>query len=49
MVGNVVDIKCKVNPEHTQNVMIENGKIVLYFDILQIIYEINVRVVSGVI
>lgn len=38
LVGNFVDIMCEVNPEHTKNVLYENGKKVLYLDILQAIY-----------
>ena len=37
--GNFVDIICKVNPEHFKNVVYENGKQVLYMDILQAIYS----------
>ena len=36
--GNFVDIMCKVNPEHLKNVVYENGKKVLYMQILQAIY-----------
>ena len=38
LVGNFVDIMCKVNPEHLKNVTIENGKKVLYMEVLQAIY-----------
>ena len=36
--GNFVDIMCKVNPEYFKNVVYENGKKVLYMQILQAIY-----------
>ena len=36
--GTFVDIMCKVNPEHLKNVIYENGKKVLYMEILQAIY-----------
>ena len=29
---------CKVNPEHTKNVIYENGKKILYLEVLQAIY-----------
>ena len=38
LVGNFVDIMCKVNPDHTRNVIYENGKKVLYLEVLQAIY-----------
>ena len=38
LVGNFVDIMCKVNPEHTKNVIYENGRKVLYMEVLQAIY-----------
>ena len=38
LVGNFVDLMCKVNPEHEKNVIYENGKKVLYLEILQAIY-----------
>ena len=38
LVGNFVDIMCKVNPEHQENVIYENGKKVLYLEVLQAIY-----------
>ena len=38
LVGNFVDIMCKVNPDHTKNVIYENGKKVLYLEVLQAIY-----------
>ena len=39
LVGNFVDIMCQVNPEHVKNVTYENGKKVLYLEILQAIYR----------
>ena len=36
--GSFVDIMCEVNPSHTKNVVYENGKKVLYMEILQAIY-----------
>ena len=38
LVGEFVDIMCKVNPEHEKNVIYENGQKVLYMEILQAIY-----------
>ena len=38
LVGEFVDIMCKVNPEHAKNVVYENGQKVLYMEILQAIY-----------
>ena len=38
LVGEFVDIMCKVNPEHEKNVVYENGQKVLYMEILQAIY-----------
>ena len=38
LVGEFVDIMCKVNPEHTKNIVYENGQKVLYMEILQAIY-----------
>ena len=38
LVGQFVDIMCKVNPEHIKNVIYENGKKVLYMEVLQAIY-----------
>ena len=38
MVGEFVDIMCKVNPEHEKNIIYENGQKVLYMEILQAIY-----------
>ena len=34
LVGNFVDIMCKVNPEHLKNVIYENGKKVLYLEVM---------------
>ena len=34
----IVDIMCKVNPEHEKNIVYENGQKVLYMEILQAIY-----------
>ena len=36
--GKFVDIMCKVNPEHAKNVVYENGKKILYMEILMAIY-----------
>ena len=38
LVGDFVDIMCEVNPEHKKNVVYENGKKVLYMEVLQAIY-----------
>ena len=38
LVGEFVDIMCKVNPDHEKNVVYENGQKVLYMEILQAIY-----------
>ena len=38
LTGDFVDIMCQVNPEHTVNVIYENGKKVLYMAILKAIY-----------
>ena len=38
LVGDFVDIMCKVNPEHEKNIIYENGQKVLYMEILQAIY-----------
>ena len=38
LTGDFVDIMCKVNPEHTKNVTTENGKKVLYLEILRALY-----------
>ena len=38
LVGQFVDIMCNVNPEHIKNVIDENGKKVLYMEVLQAIY-----------
>ena len=38
LVGEFVDIMCKVNPEHEKNVVYERGQKVLYMQILQAIY-----------
>ena len=38
LVGEFVDIMCKVNPEHEKNVVYENGQKVLYMEIFQAIY-----------
>ena len=38
LTGEFVDIMCKVNPEHLKNVVYENGRKVLYMQILQGIY-----------
>ena len=36
--GEFVDIMCDINPEHRKNVTLENGKKVLYLEILMAIY-----------
>ena len=36
--GEFVDIMCEVNGEHTQNVVMENGKKVLYMKVVRAIY-----------
>ena len=36
--GEFADIICEVNPEHIPNVIYENGKKVLYMEILMAIY-----------
>ena len=38
LVGEFVDIICKVNPEHIKNVIYKNSKKVLYMEVLQAIY-----------
>ena len=38
LVGDFVDIMCGVNPEHKKNVVYENGRKVLYMEVLQAIY-----------
>ena len=38
LVGDFVDIMCKVNPEHKKNVTYEKGRKVLYMEVLQAIY-----------
>ena len=38
LVGNFVNIMCKVNPKHLENVIYENGRKVLYLEVLQAIY-----------
>ena len=38
LTGKFVDIMCKVNPEHTKNVVMEKGKKVLYLEILRALY-----------
>ena len=38
MVGNAVDILCKVNPDFEKYVIIENGKRVLYLQLLKALY-----------
>ena len=38
LVGDSVDIMCKVNLEHLKNIVYENGKKVLYLKVLQAIY-----------
>ena len=36
--GQFVDIMCEVNPEHAKNVIVENGKKMLYLEILRALY-----------
>ena len=38
LAGDFVDIMCEVNPENEKNVIYENGKKVLYMEVLQGIY-----------
>jgi hypothetical protein len=38
LTGKFVDIMCKVNPEHTKNVVMGKGKKVLYLEILRALY-----------
>ena len=38
LVGEFVDIMCKMNHEHEKNMIYENGQKVLYMEILQVIY-----------
>eukprot|EP00555_Chaetoceros_dichaeta_P000372 CAMPEP_0198279726 /NCGR_PEP_ID=MMETSP1447-20131203/67080_1 /TAXON_ID=420782 /ORGANISM="Chaetoceros dichaeta, Strain CCMP1751" /LENGTH=424 /DNA_ID=CAMNT_0043974931 /DNA_START=1086 /DNA_END=2357 /DNA_ORIENTATION=+ len=39
LTGDFVNIMCEVNPEHTKNVVIENGRKVLYLEILRALYS----------
>ena len=38
LVGDFVDIMCKVNPEHLKNAVYEKDKKILYLEVLQAIY-----------
>ena len=38
LTGKCVNIMCEVNPEHEKNVVIENGKKVLYLETLRALY-----------